>query len=192
MPHVFDFEQFENDFRRACVLGVRYLADHYNKDPFYAVSVYADEFGGCFALYANTEMEFKKTLAVSQATYPDSYETSADIIAEKFDCGNWLYQSVGAPPEDFYKVVSNFMERWHKEVYDVTYHQSAFSSRNYRAFMEAACRVAMSDELANEMMRLNRTSDFMVTVSDHDGSSLSSLDRIPYYREHGSLDGFPG
>ena len=83
------------------------------------------------------------------------------------------------------------MERWRKEVYDVTYRQSAFNSGDYQAFMEATCRIAMSEELANETRRLNRTSDFVVTVSDHDGSSLASLERLPYYREHGSLDGFP-
>ena len=101
MPHVFDFEQFERDFQRACVLGVRYLADHYNSDPFYAVSLYCDGFDGCFGLYANTEVDFQKTLAVYKNTYPDSYKTSLDIKDLKYNCGDWEYQSAGAPPEDF-------------------------------------------------------------------------------------------
>ncbi|MEZ6056669.1 MAG: DUF4303 domain-containing protein [Planctomycetaceae bacterium] len=188
--HTFDFERFERDFRDACIAGVRLLVERYNSVPFYALCIYSDSFDGCFALYANTHADFEEQLLYYQEKFPDSYHLDDKIKNLKYNCGDWKYQSVGEPPKDFHECISNVLDTWEREVYELSYRRNALTERDYQAFEEIACRIALSSELRSEVERLNRTDDFAVTVSNHDEPSLASIERPRWYSRFGSLNGF--
>ena len=193
MDQILDFDAFEQDFRDACVEGIRFLSRNYNQAPFYAVCIYMDGFDGCFGLYANREEDFVRTLQNYRSKYPECYGTVMQVKELRYSSGDWEFQSVGLPgldlPDDF-ECVSVRMEGWSRKVHALSYEQEAFTEMHYQLFEEVACRIALSTELARELTTLQKSDDFLITVSGHDEPSLASIYRPMWYSEKGSLDGF--
>jgi hypothetical protein len=185
----FDFDAFESGFRDACLEGVRLIARQYNRTAFYAICVYADGFDGEFGLYANTENHFSQTLQEYKAAYPESYSTAIKVKDLKYDCGDWAFQSLGLP-DDFAECVSLRIREWSSQVYDLSYNKRALTTKHYQLFDEIACRIATSPELTNDSAALQKTKDFLVTVSGHDEPAPASIYRPMWYAEKGSLEGF--
>ena len=185
---IIDFAAFERDFLAACLDGLNLLIERYNADPYYAISIYVDGFDGDFGLYANTARYFERTLAEYQRNYPDSYRKPIEIQELKYNCGDWAYQL--GMPEDFDLAVSSKLSAWSKHVYDLSYNQRVLELEHYPLFDEAACRVATSRDLLEALQPLNKTSDFLITVSGHDEPELASIYRPQWFAEKGSLEGF--
>lgn len=186
---VFDFNAFQIKFGEACIDGIRLLARQYNASPFYAVSVYVDGFDGQFGLYANTEDEFSRTLEKYRAEYPEVYVQAACVKALKYNCGDWQYQSL-CHPNDFASCVQTKLQAWSAQVYDLSYNQRVLTEEHHQLFEEVACRIALSTAFTHEIISLNRTNDFLVTVSVHDEPSIASIYRRMWYKDKGCLDGF--
>jgi hypothetical protein len=189
VAQLLDFDAFESDFRDACIEGVRLLAREHNQTPYYAVCVYADSFDGTFGLYANTEAHFAQTLHELKATYPEACATAMQVKESKYNCGDWAYQSVGLP-EDFAACVAARLQTWSSRIQDLSYNNGALTTQHHQRFDEIACRIALSTAMANELAAVQKTEDFLVTVSGHDEPALASIYRPLWYVERGSLDDF--
>lgn len=184
-----DYQQFEIDLSRACVAAIDLLASKQSKELFYSVAIYADAFDGDFALYANTEADFKHTLNKYKSDWPDNYQDVKDVVGLKYNCGDWKYCSL-YQPEELKECFDEHMEAWRDAIYDLSYVQETLTLDEMQFLQESACKVAISREFDEVLQKLNRTIDFMTLVTDHDEPSLAGLHRLNWYRLFNSLKGF--
>lgn len=189
MSNSFDLAGLEKDFLTSCIDGVRYLAKSVTYSPFYAVSVYVDAYDGDFGFYANTEADFERRLRHYQEESPVEYADSYHVKELRYNCADWEYQGIVAADE-FCRIVQRRIQHWSTLALQLIDSGDWFPVEENFLVEEVGCRIATSPALMSELQLLNRTSDFLVSVSGHDEPVLASVYRVMWYEENGTLRGF--